>query len=292
MVNKMSIKMQKDKGTFKNMRDQAAQDVRFFLPENIMNRWHPEIHASESNDESTINIYDIVGEDFWTGNGMTSKVVSSILRKNKGKPVTVNINSPGGDFFEGLAIYNLLKEHDSDITVRIVGIAASAASIIAMAGDTVKIAESGFIMIHNVWTVCVGNKDNMRECMDTLTKFDESSVGIYAKKTGMDSNDIADMMAAETWISGADAVENGFATGFLDSDELGTDGEDLTKKARSLKEIEQALAKAGKTRSQRRAIIKDLTSTPGAAVNEPVKPCADSKLTDALASFLKTLETV
>lgn len=283
--------MKNKRDTFKVMRENAAQDVRLFLPENIMNRWKPEIQAADSDDESTINIYDIVGEDWWTGQGMTAKVVSSVLRKNKGKAITVNINSPGGDFFEGLAIYNLLKEHDGEINVRIVGMAASAASLIAMAGDTIKIAEAGFIMIHNVWTVCVGNKDDMRECMDTLTKFDESCLVIYGKKTGMDDEEIESMMAAETWIGGAEAVEKGFATQFLDSDELDTD-EESSKKANSLKEIEMALAKAGKTRSQRRAIIKDLTSTPGAAVNEPVTPCADSKLTDALASFVKTLETV
>jgi len=283
--------MKNKRDTFKTMRESAAQDVRFFLPENIMNRWKPEIQAADSDDESTINIYDIVGEDWWTGQGMTAKVVSSVLRKNKGKAITVNINSPGGDFFEGLAIYNLLKEHDGEITVRIVGMAASAASIVAMAGDTIKIAEAGFIMIHNVWTVCVGNKDDMRECMDTLTKFDDSCVALYGKKTGLADDEVEAMMAAETWISGKEAVEKGFATQFLDSDELDTD-EETSKKANSLKEIELALAKAGKTRSQRRAIIKDLTSTPGAAVNDDITPCADDKLTDALASFVKTLETV
>lgn len=283
--------MKNKRDTFKTMRDSAAQDVRFFLPESIMNRWHPEIQAADSDDESTINIYDIIGEDWWTGQGMTAKIVSAVLRKNKGKEITVNINSPGGDYHEGLAIYNLLKEHDAPINVRIVGMAASAASIIAMAGDSIKIAEAGYVMIHNVWTVCVGNKDDMRDCMEVLTKFDATAVGVYAKKTGLDSDEVADMMAAETWIPGADAVEKGFATALLDSDELDKDSdEESTKKAKSLKEIERALAHAGKTRSERRALIKDLTSKPGAAVKD-VTPSADTELSDALASFLKTLQT-
>lgn len=283
--------MNKNRETFKRLRESAAQDVRFYLPENIMSRWHPDIQAANDDDESTINIYDVVGEDWWTGQGMTAKVVSAVLRKNKGKEITVNINSPGGDFFEGLAIYNLLKEHDAPITVRVVGMAASAASVIAMAGSTIKIAEAGFFMIHNAWHVCVGNKHDMQERADTLAQFDQSMVGIYAKKTGMDRDEITDMMDAETWISGADAVEQGFATQFLDSDELDDQKDTGAKYNSSLKEIDVALAKAGKTRSQRRALLKDLTSTPGATVNEPATPCAGENLTDALASFVKTLQT-
>lgn len=282
----------KNKETLKRLRESAAQDVRFYLPESIMSRWHPDIQAANDDDDSTINVYDIVGEDWWTGQGMTAKIVSAVLRRNRGKEVTVNINSPGGDFFEGLAIYNLLKEHDAPITVRVVGMAASAASVIAMAGTTIKIAEAGFFMIHNAWHVCVGNKHDMHERGDVLAQFDDSMVGIYAKKTGKDRDEITDMMDAETWISGADAVKQGFASQFLDSDELDVDDDESAKFNSSLKEVEMALAKAGKSRSQRRHIIKDLTSKPGATVNEPATPCAgDSKLADALASFTQTLKT-
>lgn len=279
--------MRKDKDNLKRLRESAAQDVRFFLPETILSRWMPDVHAADDKDEATINIYDIVGEDWWTGQGMTAKVVSAVLRKNKGKEITVNINSPGGDFFEGLAIYNLLKEHDAPVTVRIVGMAASAASVVAMAGTTIKIAEAGYIMIHNAWSVCVGNKNDMRDVAETLTQFDETMAALYAKKTGMDKADISAMMDKETWISGGDAVEQGFATQFLDSDELDT--QDASAKFNSsLKEVELALAKSGKTRTERRAILKDLTSTPGATVKDPATPCAGN-LTDALASFIQTL---
>lgn len=282
----------KDKELFKKLRESDAQDVRFFLPESIMSKWKPEIHAADSDDESTINIYDIVGEDWWTGQGMTAKVVSSILRKNKGKEINVNINSPGGSFFEGLAIYNLLKEHDADVTVRIVGMAASAASVIAMAGTTIKIAEAGYLMIHNAWNCICGNKNDMRDMADVLSQFDQTMVNIYAKKTGMDKDELEDMCNAETWISGADAVEKGFATQFLDSDELDIEQGVEAKYNSSLKEADLALAKAGKSRSERRRILKDLTGTPGAAIQEDHTPCADDqKLKDALASFTSTLKT-
>ena len=82
-------------------------DVRMFLDNDIQSRWNPEIRAKASDDAATINILDVVGEDYWTGDGMTAKVVNSVLRKNKGQAITVNINSPGGDFFEGVAIYNI-----------------------------------------------------------------------------------------------------------------------------------------------------------------------------------------
>lgn len=271
------------------MRDNAAQDVRFFLPESIMSRWNPEVHAAATPDDRTINIYDVIGYDYWTGEGMTAKIVSSVLNKAGGDDVTVNINSPGGDFFEGLAIYNMLKEYDGDVTVNIVGMAASAASVIAMAGTTVKIAEAGFLMIHNSWHVCVGNKHDMQERADTLAKFDESMVGVYSKNSTVDSDEIIQMMDDETWISGKDAVEMGFASQLLDSDELDVADDEQSKYNSSLKQVDVALAKSGKTRSERRAIIKDLTSTPGATVKEPAKPCAGDNWTDALASLRKTL---
>jgi ATP-dependent Clp protease, protease subunit len=274
---------------FKKFKYNAVDDIKSYLPENIMSRWNPDIKAA-ADDDSTINIYDAIGEDFF-GNGMTAKVVSSVLRKNKGQDVTVNINSPGGDFFEGLAIYNLLKEHEGKVTIRVIGMAASAASVIAMAGDDIKIAESAFFMIHNSWHIVMGNKHDMRERADTLEKFDESMVGIYSKISNESPQNIVEMMDDETWISGPDAIEMGFATGFIDTDEIDIDEKVESKYNSSLKTVDLALAKDGLPRSQRRAIIKDLTSKPGATVEEEVMPRADEKLCDALASFIETLNS-
>lgn len=273
------------------LRKTSAQDVRFFLPENIMSKWQPNIQAANDEDDRTINIYDIIGEDWWTGQGMTAKIVSSVLRKNQGKEIIVNINSPGGDFHEGLAIYNLLKEHDGGVVVQIVGMAASAASVVAMAAQTIKIAEAGYFMIHNAWTCTCGNKNDMRDTAAVLTQFDDTMAGIYARKTGLDTDEINAMMDKDTWINGADAVDQGFATQFLDSDELEEPDDVNAKYNSSLKEIDVALAKAGKPRSERRALLKDLTSTPGATVKDPVTPCADEHLTDALASLIQTCKT-
>lgn len=287
------MNLPKIKNNIKPPKNGMQGDVRMFLDNDIQSRWNPEIRAAASDDAAVINILDVVGEDYWTGDGMTAKVVSSVLRKNKGQPITVNINSPGGDFFEGVAIYNLLKEHDGEIHVRIIGMAASAASVIAMAGTTIKIAESGFLMIHNSWHICIGNKHDMHERGDVLAQFDESMQGVYAKKTGMSIAKVTEMMDAESWIGGADAVDQGFATSLLDSDEIEDDGDDETNAySASLKVVDVALAKSGKTRSERRAIIKDLSGTPCATDKDPDQsPCADQNVLDAMASLSKTITT-
>lgn len=270
-----------------------AGDVRMYLDDGIKNRWQSDLKAATSDDDKTINMYDVIGYDYWTGGGITSKMVNSVLRKNKGKAVTVNINSPGGDYFEGVAIYNLLKEHDGDVEINIIGIAASAASIIAMAGNDIKIAENGFLMIHNAWTVSVGNKHDMRSTADTLDQFDNSMIGVYSKKTGISEDEIRQMCDDETWISGNDAVEKGFATSLLDSDEIDVDDGAKSKYNSSLQEIENALAQAGKTRSERRALLKDFTNTPCAIDDKDDHlPCADQQtVLDAIASFNQTIKT-
>lgn len=278
---------------FKNLQDNANKDFRFFLPDTIMSRYHPEIMAANDDQDSTINVYDIVGEDFWTGEGTTAKKVSAVLNRNKGKEITVNINSPGGSFFEGLAIYNLLKEHDGIITVRVIGMAASAASIIAMAGNTIKIAEAGYFMIHNAWNICVGNKNEMQDMAKVLSQFDATMAALYAKKTGIDEREIAQMMDDETWIDGKDAVDRGFASQFLDSDELQVEKPAKSEYHSALKEVDVALAKGGVPRAERRKLIKNLTSMPGAALEEEhTTPRASSpeKLNDALSAFISTIK--
>ena len=105
--------------------------IQFNLSPKALDCWKPGLRIAAQSDENTINIFDTIGEDYWTGECVTAKSISKSLASMKGKDITVNINSPGGSMFEGLAIYNLLREHDGKITVKVLGIAASAASIIA-----------------------------------------------------------------------------------------------------------------------------------------------------------------
>ncbi|BEN40789.1 hypothetical protein SMKC049_25810 [Serratia marcescens] len=122
-----------------------------------LERWNGGLKAAASNDNS-ISVFDVIGQDYW-GEGVTAKRIAGALRSMNGADVTVNINSPGGDMFEGLAIYNLLREYQGKVTVKVLGLAASAASIIAMAGDEIQIGRGAFLMIHNCWVVVTCPRD-------------------------------------------------------------------------------------------------------------------------------------
>ena len=256
----------------------------FELPKSALEKWSPNIKAKA--DDSDINIYQQIGEDY-EGRGVTPKMIAGILRNMGGKDITVNINSPGGSFFDGVAIYNLFREYEGNVKVRVVGLAASAASVIAMAGDEIEIAESGFLMIHNAWTLAIGNKEDMQEVSDMLAKFDASMRDLYSKRTGISGEDIEKMMAEETWLSGSDAIEKGFADGYLPSDSV--EKSQVEDRYSALREIDIQLAKAGQPRSKRRKLIKEITGTPSAA--EPTPSAGqDDEVIDALSNILTKLK--
>ena len=245
--------------------------IRFDLSPRALEEWNPAIKAAASED-NTITIFDVIGQDYWTGEGVTAKRIAGALRAIGDKPVTVLINSPGGDMFEGLAIYSLFREHSQEVTVKVLGLAASAASIIAMAGDTVQIARAGFLMIHNSWIYAAGNRHEFREYADYLEPFDRSMADIYAARTGMEFEEIQTIMDAESWIGGSDAIEQGFADSLLASDEIGT-GE--ASQARAAVKLDIALAKAGMPRSERKKLLAEYkVATPCASDNDT--PCAIS----------------
>ncbi|RYD30290.1 MAG: Clp protease ClpP, partial [Sphingomonadales bacterium] len=163
----------------------ARPGLRSELAPTALDRWNADVRAAAKDDaENTISVLDPIGAD-WFGEGVTAKRVAAALRSIGNKDVVVTINSPGGDYFEGLAIYNLLREHPAKVTARIVGIAASAASVIAMAADEVQIARAGFLMIHNTWVVAAGDRHAMRDVADWLEPFDLAAVDIYAARSGI-----------------------------------------------------------------------------------------------------------
>lgn len=136
--------------------DRRLNKAGFDLRPDAVDRWEPAVCAAAGDAANSISIYDSIGEN-WEGTGVTAKRISAALRSIGDKDVVVNVNSPGGDFFEGVAIYNLLREHAGKVTVRVLGVAASAASVIAMAGDEILMGDGSFLMIHNAWAVAVGN---------------------------------------------------------------------------------------------------------------------------------------
>lgn len=250
---------------------QLPHGLSFDLVPSALHRWNAALAAKDDDkdrDEEkvvTLDIYDFIGAD-WMGAGWTAKRVSGILRNNKGKNVTVNLNSPGGDLFEGIAIYNILRDHDGEVNCRVIGLAASAASIIAMAGDTIQTARAGFMMIHNCWVIALGNRNDLREAADTLEPFDDVMASIYAARTGLEKKAVVKMMDKETWFSGDQAIEDGFADELLPADVV-EEKDEVDGAAASLRSIEAKMARY-MPRNERRAAInafKDLFGKQSAA---------------------------
>lgn len=155
-------------------------------------------------------LYDQVGEGFF--GGMSAKQFAKEVT-NLGKVDTINlhINSPGGSVFDGVAIYNTLKNHPARVEVDVDGVAASIASVIAMAGDEIRMAENAMMMIHDPSGFAMGGADEMRKTADLLDQIKTVIVDTYAKRTGQKTAELETMMAAETWLTASDAADLGFA---------------------------------------------------------------------------------
>jgi ClpP class serine protease len=192
--------------------------------------------------------------------------------------------------FEGIAIYNILREHPQQVTVKVMGMAASAASIIAMAGDDIQIGSASFLMIHNCWVLAMGNRHDMSETAAWLAPFDQAMADVYAARTGMASADTAKLMDAETYLSGSQAVDQGFADSLLPSDKIAPDtkasavGKDISE----LYALERTLMANGKSRAEARATLQKIKGKPGAA-DEGTPSAADFDWGQAAADLRKTL---
>ena len=154
-----------------------------------------------------LSIFDDIG-----AYGVSAKSFLNDLRAVTTDEVDVEINSPGGDVFAGLAIYNGLRASGKKINVKVLGLAASAASLVAMAGDTIEMPENAFMMIHNPWGFAMGGADEMRNTADVLDKIGTGLVSTYAKRTGKTDQEITALLDAETWMTAQEAVDAGFAT--------------------------------------------------------------------------------
>jgi len=153
-----------------------------------------------------IGIYGLIGLE------VTARDVRDALKPLAGRDLMVRVNSPGGNAFDGFAIYNMLARHDGRITVQIEALAASAASYIAMAGDDIEMPAASFLMIHNASVLAIGDKNTLTDAVEVLKRIDGAMAAIYAARTGMSAEEIGALMDAETWMAADEAVEKGFAT--------------------------------------------------------------------------------
>ena len=221
------------------------------------------IEAKDEDDNAEIIIYDVVG---WPYIDAFDLIRS--LGTIKAKNISVRINSPGGDVFDGVAIFNALKEHPAHVTTKIEGLAASIASIIALAGDEVQAHKNAMYMVHDPWVLAAGNQYDLREIADILGKIGGNMLDIYYDKSNIGKRELKQMMKDETWFTAAEAKDRGLIDTILDTgaakakfdlsiyanvpDEL----EDSDREGATLskQEIERALRDAGASRSFAKSI--------------------------------------
>lgn len=224
--------------------------------------WY-KIEAKDDDNNAEIIIYDVVG---WPYNDAFDLIRN--LGTIKAKNISVRINSPGGDVFDGVAIFNALKEHPAHVTTKIEGLAASIASIIALAGDEVQAHKNAMYMVHDPWVLAAGNQYDLREIADILGKIGGNMLDIYYDKSNIGKRELKQMMKDETWFTAAEAKDRGLIDTILDTgaakakfdlsiyanvpDEL----EDSDREGATLskQEIERALRDAGASRSFAKSI--------------------------------------
>lgn len=164
-----------------------------------------------SKEKGELYLYSEIASSSWYGDEVTPKQFNDDLAAlGDISELAVFINSPGGDVFAGITIYHILKRHPAAKTVHVDGIAASAASIVAMAGDRIVMPKAATMMIHNAWALVAGNKGDMRKMADELERVDGQLADLYAERTGKDRDQIAAWMDEERWMSGEEALADGF----------------------------------------------------------------------------------
>lgn len=186
--------------------------------------WYRIQNAAKS-EEATVYIYDMI-DSFW---GVNAQELVKELAALEASTIHVRINSPGGNVFDGMAIYNALKRHKAEIVCHVDGLAASAASVIALAGDQVLMGTGSFLMIHNAWGIAIGDANDLREMAETLEKINGSIVGVYAERTGESESKVQQWMDDETWFDVAEAIEAGFADAEEDGKKASASFELLSK---------------------------------------------------------------
>lgn len=176
----------------------------------------------DSEESVRIDIYDAISSepyDYWTGSeNVTVKTIQDELKNANGKPLEIHINSGGGEVFEGFAIYNNIRDYVGKKIVVVDGICASIASVIALAGDEVRMNKASMMMIHNASSGCYGTAEDMRKVADALESINGVIRQIYKDKTGLDDDKLVELMNAETYLSAEDALAYGFCDSIIEEE--------------------------------------------------------------------------
>ena len=219
--------------------------------------------------ERVLEFYGTIAEESWYDDDITPAMFRDELFAGSG-PVTIWLNSPGGDCIAASQIYSMLMDYKGDVTVKIDGIAASAASVIAMAGTKVLMAPTSLMMIHNPATVAFGDHADMQKAIDMLEEVKESIINSYEIKTSLPRKQLSRMMDETTWMNAKKAIEFGFADGILTDEKVAAD---VTAFSFSSKAVEMALV--GKLTAK--AQPEETNKPAGRSVEELKKRLADIK---------------
>ncbi len=254
----------------------------------------PGYQINKKKDEQEIFIYDEIGAPggFW---GVDPEQFAKDMNELSG-PVKIRINSPGGSVFGGMSIYNSIQSYEGETTTIVDGLAASAASYIAMAGDKVKINQGAFLMIHEAWSMAVGNSADFRKEAELLDKIDSQIAGFYSKKTGKELSDIQDIMTDETWFTADEAFEFGLADEVIEKIKPAENLFDLSVfdnvpdklvnsedcETQRPKDFETALRDAGMSRREAKAVLAEGLKAIAEPEPEPIETKANYKDRDIL----------
>lgn len=181
----------------------------------------------ENLESRTLYLNGAIAEESWFDDDVTPKAFKAELEAGQGD-IVVWLNSPGGDCIAASQIYSMLMNYKGSVTVKIDGIAASAASVIAMAGSKVLMAPTALMMIHNPLTVAIGDSSEMQKAIDMLSEVKESIINAYEIKTSLSRTRLSHLMDAETWLNANKAMELGFADGILEDEKKSNQSDDVT----------------------------------------------------------------
>ncbi len=180
-------------------------------------RWTRNETPDSFGSDRTLYLDGEISDETWYGDEVTPQVFKDELNSGKGN-ITLWINSPGGDVFAAAQIYNMLMDYPYEVTVKIDALAASAASVIAMAGTKVCMSPVAMLMVHNPATIAIGDSEEMQKAIDMLSEVKESIMNAYEIKSGLSRNKISKLMDAETWMNAKEAKKLGFADEILFAD--------------------------------------------------------------------------
>jgi ATP-dependent Clp protease, protease subunit len=268
---------------------EPSRAMQYDLSPGTLQRWDSGVRMAAQGD-NIVSILGVIGEDFWSSAAVTPAFVQRRLAEIGQRDVVVQINSPGGDFFDGQAIYNLLRLHSGQVTVQILGIAASAASIIAMAGDRIEMSPASWMMIHNTWMIMAGDRHAFADAIALMEKFDAAAASLYAARSGAKVGDVSAMMDAETFLSGEEAIAKGFADAVMPDAKITTGGQDAQQSA--VRRLEMVMQRAGLARGERRAMLKELFASKPGAAGEEGTPSAAGSAAEITAGLTRLADSV